>query len=201
MDAGQIQVSSQPRGLGCVIQVSGELTVVTEGEFAALVAEVLAASRGPVLFDVSGVDLVDCRGARALTKAVQGVPQPREAGLDGCSLTMRSILGAIGFDLPNRPEMAGAARVRLQPRPRPGAASREDALAAMTRAAESSARQSAVYTSEVMSRLAATYSDLALNSRYRMQRKSEDRGRLLQLSGRACALSRQCMRDAAGGAD
>jgi hypothetical protein len=106
-------VSSQPRGLGCVIQVSGELTLVTEREFAALVAE---------------------------------------------------------------------------------------ALAAMSRAAESTARQSALYASEVMSRLAA-YSELALNSRYRTRPKSADRGRLLELSGRALGLSRWYMRNAAGGAD
>jgi hypothetical protein len=48
-----------------------------------------------------------------------------------------------------------------------------------------------------MSRLAATYSQLALNSRYRTRGKSEDRGRLLALSGRARDLSRQYMRLAA----
>lgn len=198
MDAGHIEVSSRTRGLGCVIQVSGELTLVTEREFAAVVSEALAASRGPVLFDVSGVDFVDCRGARALAKAVRGVPPPREAGLDGCSLTMRRILGTIGFDVPRRPEMAGVALVRLQPHTRPGTPSREEALAAITRAAESTARQSALYTSDVLSRLAATYSELALNSRYRTQHKSADRGRLLELSGRARDLSRRYMRDADG---
>jgi anti-anti-sigma regulatory factor len=201
MDAGQIRVSSQARGLGCVIRVSGELTLVTEREFAALVAKALAASWGPVLFDVSEVDFVDCRGARALVKAVRAVPPPREAGLDGCSLTMRGILATIGFDLPRRPEMASAALARLEPRARPGTPSREEALAAMSRVAESTARQSALYTSEVMSRLAATYSELALNSRYRMRHKSADRGRLLELSGRALDLSRRFMRNAADGVD
>ncbi len=200
MDAGHIRVSSQPRGFGCVIQVSGELTGVTEREFAALVADAVATSQGSVIFDVSGVNFVDCRGARALAKAVQAVPQPREAGLDGCGPAMRSVLGAIGFDLPHRPEMAGPARARFQPRARPGTPSREEALTAMTRAAASTARQSALYTSEVLSRLAATYSELALNSRYRTPHKSADRGRLLQLSGRALDLSRRYMSNADGGA-
>ena len=70
----------------------------------------------------------------------------------------------------------------------------------MTRAARSKARQSALYASEVMSRLAATYSDLALNSRYRTQHRSDDRGRLLELSGRALDLSRRYMSNADTGA-
>jgi hypothetical protein len=70
----------------------------------------------------------------------------------------------------------------------------------MAHAAESNARQSALYGSEVMSRLAATYSQLALNSRYRTQDKSEDRGRLLALSGRALDLSKQYMHNAASDA-
>jgi len=201
MDAGHIEVSFETRGPVCVIQVSGELTLLTEQEFAALVAEALATSRGPVMFDVSGVDFVDVRGARALAKAVRAVPQPREAGLEGCSLTMRGILRAIGFDLPHQPEMAGASQARLHPRARQSTLSRESALSAMTRAAESNARQSALYTSDVMSRLAATYSDLALNSRYRTEHKSADRGRLLELSGRALDLSRRYMRDTDVGAD
>jgi hypothetical protein len=70
----------------------------------------------------------------------------------------------------------------------------------MAHAAESNARQSALYGSEVMSRLAATSSQLALNSRYRTQGKSEDRGRLLALSGRALDLSKQYMHNAASDA-
>lgn len=201
MDAGRIRVSSGTRGPGCVIKISGELTLVTENEFTALVTETLAASRGPVLFDVSGVDFVDCRGARALAKAVRAVPPPREAGLDGCGLTMRRVLGTIGFDLPHGPELATAAQARLEPRARAGTPSREEAVAAMTRAARSNTRQSALDASAVMSRLAATYSELALNSRYRLHRKTEDRGRLLALSGRALDLSRRYMRNAAGDAN
>jgi len=70
---------------------------------------------------------------------------------------------------------------------------------AATRAAKSQARQSALYTSEVMSRLAATYSALALNSRYRTRHKSDDRGRLLELSGRALELSRRSIRNTDSG--
>ena len=200
MDAGHIRVGSVPRGPGCVIKISGELTLVTENEFTALVTETLAACHGPVLFDVSGVDFVDCRGARALAKAVRAVPPPREAVLDGCSPTMRSVLGTIGFDLPHWPELATTSQARPEPRVRAGTPSREEALAAMTRAAKSNARQSALDASGVMSRLAATYSALALNSRYRMEVKSEDRGRLLALSGRALDLSRRYMRNAASDA-
>ena len=196
MDAGHIGVSPVMRGLTCVIKVSGELTCATEGEFAAGVAEALAGSRGPALFDVSGVDFVDLAGARALARVVRAVPSPREAGLDGCGPMMRGVLGAIGFDPPNRPELTGEVRPRRRPPARSATPSREESLAAMTRAAASNARQSALHASEVMSRLAATYSDLALNSRYRTQGKSEDRGRLLELSGRALDLSRRYMRNA-----
>src|SRR5690349_18036745 len=115
MNTGHVRVSAVTRGLGCVIKVSGELSQVTEREFAVQVAEALATSRGPLLFDVSDVDFVDLRGARALARALRTVQQPREAGLDGCSLTMLSVLGAIGFDLPHKPELTRA-RLRLTAR-------------------------------------------------------------------------------------
>lgn len=196
MDAGHIRVSSVTRGLTCVIEVSGELTQATEHKFAAQVAEAQVALRGPVLFDVSGVNFVDCRGARAMARAVRAVPPPHEARLRGCSPTMRRVLRAIGFDLPHRSELAGEASSRPQAHARAVAPSREEAMVAMSRATKSEARRSALYASELMSRLAATYSAMALNSRYRTQHKSEDRGRLLELSGRALELSRRYLRNA-----
>jgi hypothetical protein len=164
------------------------------------VAGALAASRGPVLFDLSGVKFVDLAGARAVTRAVQAVPPPHEARLSGCSPTMRRVLKAVGFDLPHQGESADAASDRPQAHAPVVAPSRQETIMATTRAAKSQARQSVLYTSEVMSRLAATYSALALNSRYRTRHKSADRGRLLELSGRALELSRRFMRNADSGA-
>lgn len=189
MESGYIQVSSVARATTFVVMVSGELTMLTEDEFTSRVAEALAASQGPVVFDVSGLDFMDCHGARALAKAVHAAA-PREGEVLGCSDAMRRVLDALGFDLPHRQTLTA----RVAPRPRPlatsAARSRGETLTAMTRAAESAIRQSALHTSAVMSMLAATYSALALNSRYRTQAKSEDRGRLLALSGRALDLSR-----------
>ena len=191
MGAGYIRVSSVARGLACVIEVSGELTLTTEREFTDRVAEAMAASQGSVLFDLSGLDFVDCRGARALARAAHAVPSRRPA-LYGCNPVVRRVLEALGLDLPYRP--VPDSRAQTRPRPREDGLSRDETLVAMARVAQSNVRQSALYGSEVMSRLAATYSELALNSRYRAQRKSEDRGRLLALSGRARDLSRQYMR-------
>lgn len=198
MGADHIRVSSVTRDLACLIEVSGELTLITEREFAVGAGEALAACRGPVLFDLSGLDFLDCRGARALARAVGAAPPPTE--LYGCKPIVRRVLDALGLDLPYRPESVGEAPASPRPRARASTLTRGETLVAMAHAAESNARQSALYSSEVMSRLAATYSQLALNSRYRTQGKSEDRGRLLALSGRALDLSKQYMRLAASDA-
>ena len=200
MDASYIQVSSVARGPARVITVHGELTLATEAEFTAQVAEALAASRGAVLFDVSGLDFADCRGARALARAVQAVPSG-EAAVHGCNTAVRRVVDALRLDLPYRSEPAGAVLTRPRLPIRAGTLARSDAMASLTRAARANTRQSALYASEVMSRLAATYSELALNSRYRVQRKGEDRGRLLALSGQALDLSRQYLRHAVADAD
>ena len=200
MDADLVRVSYATRGLACAIKVSGELTLATEPEFTARVTEALAAARGPVIFDVSGLNFMDCCGARALVRAVQAVP-PREAGLHGCSPAMRRILEALGFDLPHQAELPREAPARPRSLPRADPPSRGDTLTARTRAAESNVRQSALQASEVMSRLAATFSELALNSRYRTPPKSDDRGELLALSERASGLSRRYLQHATSAAD
>jgi anti-anti-sigma factor len=197
--ADYIRVSSVACDPACVIEVSGELNLITEREFAVRAAEVLAACRGPVLFDLSGLDFLDCRGARALARAVGSVPSPG-AELHGCKPLVCRVLDVLGFDLPYRPESVGETPATPRPPARSVTLTRGERLVAMAHAAESNARQSALYGSEVMSRLAATYSQLALNSRYRIQGKSEDRGRLLALSGRALDLSEQYMRHAASDA-
>lgn len=201
MDAGYIRVNSLAGDVARVIEVSGELTVTTDREFADRVAAALAMSPGRVLFDLSGLDFVDRSGARALARAVQAVPSG-ETGVYGCGPVVRRVLDALGIDLPFVAELNVKARARPRPRPRAREAtlSRGETLVAMARAAQSSARQSALYGGEVMARLAATYSDLALSGTYRTPRKSEDRQRLLTLSGRARDLPRQYMRHAGGGA-
>ena len=199
MGADYVRVSSIARGRACVIEVRGELTLTSEREFTVLTTEALTACHGPVLFDLSGLDFLDCHGARALAKAVRSAP-PHEAELHGCKPLVRRVLDILGFDLPYRPEPVSETPASPRLRVRVGALTRGETLAAMAHAAESNARQSALYSSEVMSRLAATYSQLALNSRYRAQGKSEDRGRLLALSGRALDLSKQYMRLAASDA-
>lgn len=199
MGSGYVRVSSVVRDSACVIEVRGELTLATEREFTVLTTAALTACRGPVLFDLSGLNFLDCHGARALTRAVSSA-LPRGAELYGCKPLVRRVLDILGSDLPYRPESVGETPASPRPRPHAGTLTRGETLTAMAHAAESNARRSALHGSEVMSRLAATYSQLALNSRYRTQGKSEDRGRLLALSGRALDLSRQYMHHAASDA-
>ncbi|HEY0719260.1 MAG TPA: hypothetical protein VGD68_16730, partial [Streptosporangiaceae bacterium] len=137
-------------------------------------------------------------GARALAGALRTAPGL--AGVHGCSPVMRRFLEVAGYDLPRRPAPVRPVPVRAGPVTVADAPSRGEALVAMARATELNARQSAADASELMSRLAATYVDLALNSRYRVPRRSDDRGRLLALSGRALDLSRRYQRHAASGA-
>jgi anti-anti-sigma regulatory factor len=167
--------------------------MATEAEFTARVAQALAVSGGPALFDVSGLDFADCCGARALARAVAGVPSG-EARVDGCRPAVRRVLGALGLELPF--QAGEVAAVPGRPRVSAGTLSRGEAMTSLTRAAQSNTRQTARYGSEIMSRLAATYCELALNSRYRVPRMSEERGRLLALSGRAFDLSRRYLRHA-----
>jgi anti-anti-sigma regulatory factor len=201
MEAPRVRVDSAAGDRARVIEVSGELGVTTERVFAERVADALASSSGPVLFDLSGLRVADVRGARALARSVRAVA-PREAGLRGVQPGTRRLLDALGFELPYQPERAGPEPAgrrpdRRQPPAQAGAVARGETLTAMTQAAEANARQSALYASGVMSRLAATYSALALNGRYRAQDRHEDRGRLLTLSVRAGDLSRQYLRNAA----
>jgi anti-anti-sigma factor len=191
--ACHVRVSSEARDSACVVTVGGELTLATEGEFAVRSAQALAASHGPVLFDVSGVEFADCRGARALARALRAV-EPRLVGLEGTSPALRRLLTALAFDLPQAPRTAVDAPG--QPSQAAGR-SRAEHLAVLTRTARLSTQQSAARTSEVMARLAATYAELALNDLYRARGRSDDRGRLLALSGRALDLSRRYMGQAA----
>ncbi len=193
MGARHVRVSSEVRDSACVVTVSGELTLATESEFAVRSAQALAASHGPVLFDVSGVEFADCRGARALARALRAIA-PRLVGLEGASPALGRLLAALAFDLPPAPRTAVAAPG--QPSQAAGL-SRAEHLAVLTRTGRLNTQQSAARTSEVMARLAATYAELALNSLYRARGRSDDRGRLLALSGRALDLSRRYMGPAA----
>lgn len=199
MDAGRIRVSFETRGAACLIDISGELTQATESEFTARATKALGALHGPVLFDLTSLYIIDVHGARALVK-ILGARPAGGAGLRGCSPVVRRFFEVLGFDLPHGPIPAREVPARPQPPVTPAPSSRGEALAASARASAAKARQSATHTSDVMSRLAATYAELALNSRYRIPRKTEDRGRLLALSGRALDLSKQYQRHAASDA-
>jgi anti-anti-sigma regulatory factor len=198
VDAGHVRVSFEIRDSVCFVKVSGELTQVSEREFAARTDEALAVFRGPILFDLSGLTFLDRHGARALARTLAAAP-PRRAGLHGCSPAVGQVLSALGFDLTQAPGPAleiaagGSAAEAAAP-------SRGETLTALARASHANARQSAAHAGEVMSRLAATYVELALNSRYRAESKSADRGQLLARSARALDLSRQYLRHAASSA-
>ena len=193
MAAGHIGVSFELRESACIVKVHGELTWVTGHEFTARLTQPLAVFRGPVLFDLSGLDFVDCHGARVLAGALHSVAS-RETGLFGCNPAVRRFLDLLGLDLPHVATLAREVPVPPPPPVLAGPLSRGQDLTALIRATEASARQSATRASDIMSRLATTCADLALNSRYRTPRNSEVRGRLLTLSGRARDLSQQYLR-------
>ncbi|MBV9796042.1 MAG: anti-sigma factor antagonist [Actinobacteria bacterium] len=195
MGAGRIGVSFELRGSACVIGVHGELTVPTSHEFTGQVTMALAALGGPVLFDVSGLDFVDCHGARVLARELRAV-SARGAGLYGCRPVVRRFFELLGFDLPYVTTLTWPVPVPASLGP-VGPAARGQDLTALIRVTQATARQSVTEASVIMSRLATTYAELALNSRYRTARKSEDRGRLLALSGRARDLSQPRSRPAA----
>ena len=187
MDA--VQLNFELHGSVCLVRVSGELTAGPERAFTGRALPARAAGAGPV--------------------ALAAVPS-REATLYQCSPALRRVLGAFGLDLPlagtTGPALGPAltlmptgADLAAAPRVTPaGSPSDGEALVARVQLTCSSAGQSALRASEVMSRLAATYATLALNRLYRLPDKSADRGRRLALSGRASDLSQQYPRYAGG---
>jgi anti-anti-sigma factor len=197
MEAGRVGVSFELRKSACIVRVHGELTVLTSHEFTARVTKALPAFSGPVLFDVSCLEFADCHGARTLAEALRAVSR-RETGLYGCSPAVRRLFDMLKLDLPYV-----ATLIREAPAPPPpspaapaGPPSRGEDLMALIHANEATARQPATHAGAIMSQL-ATYTELALNGWYRTPRKSEHRGRLLALSGRARDLSRRYRRHAA----
>lgn len=193
MAASHIGVSFELRESACIAKVDGELTWATGHEFTARLTQPLAVFRGPVLFDLSDLDFVDCHGARVLAGALHSVAS-RETGLYGCNSVVRRFLDLLGLDLPHVATLVREVPALSSPPVPVGPPSHGQDLTDLIRATKASSRQSATNASEVMSRLATTYAELALNSRYRTPGNSEVRGRLLTLSGRARDLSQQYLR-------
>lgn len=196
MDSGQVQVSFQLRGAACLVRVGGELTAATEGEFTRRMGKALAQFPGPALLDLSGLDFVDGHGSRALARTLRADP-PQSIGLYQCRPALRRVLEAFGLDLPQAPVTFPPVLVSPPPAA-PAAAPAHAELLARVDHTRSALRQSALTASEVMSRLSATYAELALSGRNRQPSKAAVRGRLLACSGQAFDLSRQYRRQAAG---
>ena len=71
-------------GLVCVLTVSGELDLLATGKYADVAAAALRTGPERFVLDLSALEFVDCRGARALAATVQAVP-------DGCPVIARSV--------------------------------------------------------------------------------------------------------------
>lgn len=83
MKAPPLKVRVRRNGRLCVLRVSGELDIATAASFAAQAAEALRIPPGQFVLDLSGLEFVDVRGARALAAVTCAVPA-------GCPVLVRS---------------------------------------------------------------------------------------------------------------
>jgi hypothetical protein len=142
----------------------------------------------PVTVDLSFLDLLDCAGARALVEVLSAVRPGRLAAVRGIQPEVARLLDLIGLDLTPLP---GPAPLVFSP------AGQE--LLAQARVTRSQSREVLLAASAAMTRLAATYAELAA-ARERHAEQEHARARQLQsLSDAARALAVRYQQPAEGG--
>jgi anti-anti-sigma factor len=96
--AACLRIQAESRNGLCVLRLSGELDFVTAREFAERADHVLQAVPGPVVMNLSGLTLIDLRGARALAAVTQTLPAGRQVVVCSCPPHVRLTLDVL--DLP-----------------------------------------------------------------------------------------------------
>jgi anti-anti-sigma factor len=201
MDAEQVWVQSEPYEFVCALTVGGELDLTNAAQFSQQAIKALHGTHGAVLVDLSGLCFADCCGARTLAQVLSTVPPWRAVKVRGYSAPVERVLNLLGIELSRAVPVAAQILGSRRPLPSGRASAQQgQTLAAQARTVQAQSREVAIYASGVMARLATTYAGLAVSSRYRAERRQEDRGRLLVLSQKATELSTRYLDHAVGSA-
>lgn len=171
----------------CVLAAIGDLDLTTAGQFTRCASWAVNDQPDRLVFDLAGLDFLDCAGARALAEAAQAAPA-------GCPVIVRSVsppaarlLGLLGQDLERPPALMspGPAPGEGQPGLRAGVAP-ADRASTWARSI-STVRQIAATEDKV----AATFARMAAQMPHRAGQLTE-----VSQSARSCATrARQWARD------
>ena len=111
MTMSPLNVTITREGQVCVLAVSGELDIATTP---ALTQQAAAALRQPaerLIIDLSGLQFIDCGGARALAAVIRGAPPGCPVLVRGAGRRVRRILDLLAVPL-ERPGTVTLERVR-----------------------------------------------------------------------------------------
>jgi anti-anti-sigma factor len=190
MSGDYLWVWVERHGQATVLKVRGELDTITADRFTADAVRELIRAPGAVVVDLSFLDFLDCAGARALVKAFSAVRPGQLTVVRGIQPAVARLLDLVGLDLTPRP---GPAPLVFSP------AGRE--LLAQAHATRSQSREALLEASAAMTRLAATYAELAAARERRAEQEQARARRLQNLSDTARALAarhRQRAQDGTG---
>ncbi len=105
-------------GLVCVLAVSGELDLIAAGKYADIAAAALRTNAERFVLDLSGLEFVDCGGARALAATAQAVPAGCPVIVRSVSPAARRVLELLGLSLEQRRMVPGGHVPGPAPEPR-----------------------------------------------------------------------------------
>jgi anti-anti-sigma factor len=145
-----VQVWAVRSNGACVLRIAGELDLATADALADRAAEAVREVPGPVLLDLSGLEFLDARGARALDALLKSPPDGRMAAVRHCPLRVRRMLNSLRTPLDYLPAESGPARE-----------TGTTELADQVRRARISARESRLDASGTLARLTDTRIRLA----------------------------------------
>ncbi len=113
MSAPWVRVRAERDGDACVLVVSGELDIATTSELARQAAAAFEIPPARLVFDLSGLDFIDCAGARALADVVETLPAECPVTVGSMSCAAERVLGVLdtlGMNL-ERPGMTASGQV------------------------------------------------------------------------------------------
>lgn len=194
MSSDYLWVHVQRYGRTWVLAIDGDLDGFTVGQLAEDVARAMDKVPGQVVVELSGLQFIDCSGARALAAVIGTIPAWQLTEVQGCTPLVRRVLELLGLDLMRSSAVDGK---RPEPSGRPGwrpgplaSGSPVRELMEHAEAVNAAIRETLLQTSAVTARLAATYDEIAASRKRQANPGNADL--LLDLGTTARDLSRRC---------
>jgi anti-anti-sigma factor len=109
-------VTVSVQGKAAAVRLAGELDAGTAAALAGPLADALAGGPARLVFDLAGLDFLDCAGARALARAGRHLPPGQRPVLRGPGPIVLRLLQLTGLDRQFTIEPAGPGPARPGPR-------------------------------------------------------------------------------------